>query len=59
MNQLLSAVFALVIGATALYYALPMLIDAQMQPAQNDAGKTDAAKLAAATDSRLKKAGTR
>jgi len=38
VNQLLSALFALVIGATALYYALPMLIDAQMQPAQNDAG---------------------
>lgn len=38
MNSLLSMLFSLVIGATALYYALPMLIDAQMQPAQNDAG---------------------
>lgn len=37
MNSLLSVLFSLVIGATALYYALPMLIDAQMQPAQNDA----------------------
>lgn len=38
MNSLLSALLSLVIGATALYYALPMLVDAQMQPAQNDAG---------------------
>jgi hypothetical protein len=37
MNSLLSVLFSLVIGAAALYYALPMLIDAQMQPAQNDA----------------------
>ena len=38
MNSLLSALLSMVIGATALYYALPMLVDAQMQPAQNDAG---------------------
>lgn len=37
MNSLLSALLSLVIGAAALYYALPLLIDAQMQPAQNDA----------------------
>ena len=37
MNSLLSILFSLVIGATALYYALPMLVDAQIQPAQNDA----------------------
>ncbi len=38
MNPLLQALFALVIGATALAMGLPMLLDAQMQPAQNDAG---------------------
>jgi hypothetical protein len=37
MNSLLSVLLSLVIGATALYYALPVLIDLQMQPAQNDA----------------------
>lgn len=48
MNSLLSVLFSLVIGGTALYYALPMLLDAQMQPAQNDAGN-QLAKLQAAT----------
>lgn len=38
MNSLLSVLFSLVIGALALNFALPMLLDAQMQPAQNDAG---------------------
>ena len=38
MNPLLQALFALVIGAIALSVGLPMLLDAQMQPAQNDAG---------------------
>jgi hypothetical protein len=38
-----------VIGATALYYALPMLIDAQMQPAQNDAANQIAILQAATT----------
>jgi len=38
MNPLLQALFALVIGGTALFFGLPMLLDAQMQPAQNDAG---------------------
>ena len=38
MNPLLQALCALVIGATALALGLPMLLDAQMQPAQNDAG---------------------
>jgi hypothetical protein len=38
MNPLLQALFALVIGGTALFLGLPMLLDAQMQPAQNDAG---------------------
>lgn len=38
MNSLLSMLFSLAIGGMALYFALPMLLDAQMQPAQNDAG---------------------
>jgi len=38
VNPLLQALFALVIGAIALSVGLPMLLDAQMQPAQNDAG---------------------
>ena len=48
MNSLLSVLFSLAIGGAALYYALPMLIDAQMQPAQNDAGN-QIATLQAAT----------
>jgi len=38
VNPLLQALFALVIGATALSVGLPLLLDAQTQPAQNDAG---------------------
>ena len=38
MNPLLQALFALVIGGMALNYGMPLLLDAQMQPAQNDAG---------------------
>lgn len=48
MNSLLSVLLSLVIGGTALYYALPMLIDVQMQPAQNDAAN-QVAVLEAAT----------
>lgn len=48
MNPLLQALFALVIGATALSMGLPMLLDAQMQPAQNDAGNQLAVMQAAA-----------
>ena len=47
MNPLLQALFALVIGATALSMGLPMLLDAQMQPAQNDAGNQIAVMQAA------------
>jgi hypothetical protein len=48
MNSLLSVLFSLAIGALALNYALPMLIDAQIQPAQNDAAN-QIATLEAAT----------
>jgi len=47
VNPLLQALFALVIGATALSMGLPMLLDAQMQPAQNDAGNQIAVMQAA------------
>jgi len=49
VNPLLQALFALVIGSTALYYALPLLLDAQMQPAQDDAGNQLAQMQAAGT----------
>ena len=38
VNPLLQALLALVIGGMALNYGMPMLLDAQIQPAQNDAG---------------------
>ena len=38
MNPLLQALLALVIGGMALNYGMPLLLDAQIQPAQNDAG---------------------
>lgn len=49
MNPLLQALFALVIGGTALFFGLPMLLDAQMEPAQNDAGNQIAQMQAAGT----------
>ena len=58
MNSLLSVLFSLVIGGTALYYALPMLIDAQMQPAQNDAGNQIAILQAATVSYVLSNANT-
>jgi len=53
VNSLLSALLSLVIGATALYFALPILIDLQMQPAQNDAANQIAV-LEAATVSYIR-----
>lgn len=38
MNEIIGSIFAIAFAAIAFYYGAPQVIDAQMQPAQDDAG---------------------